>query len=95
MGSHANEHTGSGLHPLHLALYLVGGGSLGTGLMLLYWAFGWEGGSLNSDFSYIGFSALDNIALQSGAEIAVALVVVGLVCLVFGNATAWRETGGY
>ena len=23
------------------------------------------------------------------------VVVVGLVCLIFGNATAWRETGGY
>jgi hypothetical protein len=94
MSSH-DTHDGPGLHPLHLFLYLLGGGAVGTGLILLYGAFGWPQGSLNSDFAGVGFSGLDDIQLLSGAEIAVALIVVGIVCLVFGNATAWRETGGY
>lgn len=93
--SDSNQYTGSGLHPLHLALFIVGGACLGSGITLLYWSFGLESGPLNGDFATVGFNGLDNISLLSGAEAAVALVVVGLVCLIFGNATAWRETGGY
>ena len=91
-----NQHSGTGLHPLHLGLFLAGGASLGTGILFLFWSFGWETGQpLNSDFAQIGFNGLDNISLLQGGEIAVAMVVVGLVCLIFGNATAWKETGGY
>lgn len=95
MSDHSNQHEGSGLHPLHLALFLVGGACLGTGIIFLYSAFGWPEGSLNSDFAQIGFNGLDNISLLPGAEISVVLIVIGIVCMVYGNATAWRETGGY
>jgi len=96
MSGHGNTYDGPGLHPLHLALFLVGGACLGSGIISLYGSFGWAGGAdLNGDFAQIGFSALDNLALLPGAEVAVVLVVIGLVCLIYGNATAWRETGGY
>lgn len=93
--SGADTHDGPGLHPLHLALYLFGGGAIGAGLIQMYWSFGWDQGSLNSDFAAVGFNGLDNIQFLPGVEIAMALVVVGVVCLVFGNATAWKDTGGY
>lgn len=96
MSGHGNTHDGPGLHPLHLALFLIGGVCLGSGIVSLYGAFGWPGGTaLNGDFATIGFSALDNLTMLPGAEVAVVLVVVGLVCLIYGNATAWRETAGY
>ncbi|TVQ93819.1 MAG: hypothetical protein EA397_03445 [Deltaproteobacteria bacterium] len=94
MGS-GNTYTGPGLHPLHLALFLIGGTCSGVGLMLAYHSFGWPEGPLNSDFTAVGINGLDNIELLPGAEAAVALIVVGIVALVYGNATAWRETGGY
>ena len=96
MSGHGDTYDGPGLHPLYLALFLIGGICLGSGIVGLYGSFGWAGGpALNGDFAQIGFSALDNLDMLPGAEVAVVLVVVGLVCLVYGNATAWRETGSY
>jgi len=40
-------------------------------------------------------NGLDNSSLMPGAERSVALMVIGVVSMVFANATAWRETGGY
>jgi hypothetical protein len=82
-------------HPLHFSLLMFGGLCLGTGLLNLYYSFGWHGGDMNSDFVQIGFSGLDNIALKPTADFAIPLVVVGAICLIFANATAWRETDGY
>jgi len=95
MSENGNEQSGPGVHPLHLALFLLGGGCVGTGLVQMYWAFGWPDGPLNSNIAKVGSNGLDNIQLLPGAEIAVALLVIGVVCLIFGNATAWRETNGY
>jgi|JI7StandDraft_1071085.scaffolds.fasta_scaffold1113343_1 hypothetical protein len=82
-------------YALHLGLYLFGGLSLGTGLLFLWYSFGWLGGDMNSDFEQIGFSGLDDISLLSTGEYAIPLVVIGALCLIFANATAWRKTGGY
>lgn len=81
--------------PFHLALLLVGGLCLGTGVLNLLDSFGWLGGDLNSNYGQVGWSALDNISLLPGASVAVPLVVVGALCLVIANATAWKQTGGY
>jgi hypothetical protein len=94
MGS-GNSFSGPGLHPLHLVLFLLGATCAGVGLVMAYHSFGWPHGPMNSDFAAIGFNGLDNIELLPGAEISVALIVVGVVSLVFANAGAWRETGGY
>lgn len=87
-------------HPLHLGLLLFGGLTLGTGLLNLYYAFGRECPSgeacgMNENFAVVGFSGLDNIALLPPSQFAIPMVVVGAVCLIFANATAWRETNGY
>lgn len=94
MGS-GNTYTGPGVHGLHLALFVIGAGCAGAGLVMAYHSFGWPEGPLNSNFAEIGSNGLDNIELLPGAELAVALIVVGIVALVYANATAWRETHGY
>lgn len=83
------------VNAMHLLLLIAGGLLLGTGLLNLYYAFGWTGGDLNSNFELTGFSALDNIGLLPGAEFHIALVVAGALCMIIANATAWRRTGGY
>lgn len=83
------------VHGLQLALLLAGGLMTGTGLLNLYYSFGWVGGDLNSDFTQVGFSGLNNIGLLPTSTWAIPLVVVGALTLVLANATAWRETGGY
>jgi hypothetical protein len=86
-------------HPLHLVLYLFGGLCLGSGILSLYWSFGHSDPAgripMNTDFARVGWSALDNIAPLAAADFSIPLVVVGAVCLIIGNATAWKETGGY
>lgn len=94
MGS-GNQFSGPGVHPLHLVLFLLGPTCAGAGIIMAYNSFGWPHGPLNSDFAAVGFNGLDNIELLPGAEIAVALIVVGIVSIVFANANTWRETGGY
>jgi hypothetical protein len=82
-------------YALHFGLYMFGGFSLGAGLLSLYYSFGWVGGDINSDFEQIGFNGLDNLSLLDAGDYAIPLVVIGALCLIFANATAWRETGGY
>ncbi len=82
-------------HGLHLALLLIGGLMAGTGLLNLYYSFGWVGGDFNSDFSQIGFSALDNIGLLPTSTWSIPLLVVGALMMILANATAWKETDGY
>lgn len=94
MGSD-NTFSGPGLHPLYLVLFLLGSTCIGAGLVMSYHSFGWPHGPLNSDFAAIGMNGLDHIELLPSAPIAVGLIVVGIVSLVFANANAWRETGGY
>lgn len=89
-GDHKNE-----AHPAHFALLMLGGLCLGTGLLNLYYSFGWPGGDLNSNFTLIGFSALDEISMLPDAQLSIPMVVVGALCMIFANATAWRHTDGY
>lgn len=83
------------VHTLHLALYIIGGLCTGTGILNLYWSFGWEEGPINSNLRAVGANGLDNMAMLPSADFAIPLVVVGIVCLVIANATAWKETDGY
>jgi len=86
---------GAETFPAHLALFLLGGLCVGAGLMTLYYSFGWAGGPLNSYFAVIGFTGLDNIASLDPSDYSIPLLVVGVLCLIYGNAIAWRYTGGY
>ncbi len=95
MSAHHDDAPHDDLHPFHFALLLVGGLLVGTGAVNLISAFGWVGGDINSDFSQVGFSGLDQIGLLPGADLALPLVVVGALCLIIANANAWKQTGGY
>jgi len=83
------------LHLFHLVLLIGGGLCFGTGVLNLYYSFGWIGGDMNSNFAQIGFSGIDNISALPMADFAIPLVAIGAIMMVFGNAIAWRETGGY
>lgn len=89
------SHDENRVHGVQLAMLLTGGLMAGTGLLNLYYAFGWVGGDFNSDFSQIGFSGLDNIGLLPASTWAIPLVVVGALMMVLANAFSWRETDGY
>jgi hypothetical protein len=86
----------------HLALFLFGGVCTGFGILNLYWAFGRpvtpgsaERVGLNENFHLIGFNAHDDIATLPAIDYAIPLLVVGVLALVYANATAWKQTNGY
>ncbi len=83
------------IQPLHLALFLIGGACAGTGIVNLLGAFGAPSGDMNQNFSVIGADALDNLGAGPTFDFAIPLLVVGVLCLIFANAIAWRKTGGY
>ena len=98
--SQQNPHGVLQIPGIHLMLFLVGGSSIGAGLIALYSGFGVSDGAggripLNTDFRLVGYSGLDNITALGSAEFAIPAIVLGVLCLVIANATAWRETGGY
>ncbi len=81
---------------------LIGAGVLlGTGIVGLFYSFGFDAGQesyrtpLNTDFAQVGFSGLDNIGLLTAGEFSIGLVVAGLLIMVVLNASAWKSTGGY
>jgi hypothetical protein len=82
-------------HLFHLVLLIGGGLCLATGILNLYYSFGWIGGDMNSNFAQIGFSGIDNISPLPMADFAIPMVAVGAAMMVFANAIAWRETDGY
>ncbi|MCB9796951.1 MAG: hypothetical protein H6741_30070 [Alphaproteobacteria bacterium] len=75
----------------------LGGVLAGSGLMTML--FGWGIGEAGKDsaeqISQVGFVALDEIVLTSNGTIAFALIGLGVILMIAGNATAWKETGGY
>lgn len=83
------------IHPLYIALFIVGGLCTGTGIINLYFSFGYRGGSMNEHISDLGASGIDNLELLDYADFSIPLVLVGVACLVIANATAWKETDGY
>lgn len=68
---------------------------LGTGIVLMYYAMGWEQSHLNQDLAHVGFSGLDNISLLWAADLGPPLIVAGLCLMVWLNSTAWKYTDGY
>ena len=80
-----------------LYLLLVPAGlSVGLGVVLLYYSFGWEVGYLGQHISQAGFTGMDNIGPLSAVDFSIGFIVLGLVTMVFLNANAWKYTdGGY
>lgn len=75
----------------------LGGVLVGSGIMTML--FGWHIGEPGKDaaeqISTVGFNALGEITMTGAAPIAFALILSGIALLVYGNATAWRQTDGY
>ncbi len=74
----------------------AGGVLIGTGLITML--YGWEtagGTDMAAQISSVGFSGVSDIGMTSYGPIAFALIAVGIALAVYGNATAWKETGGY
>jgi hypothetical protein len=81
---------------------LIGAGMLlGTGIVGLYYSFGFDAGQesfrtpMNSNLTEVGFSGLDNIGLLTAGEFSIGLVFAGILAMVILNRTAWKSTGGY
>lgn len=92
----AESHTEPEGSLVYLVGLLAGGLILGFGLRSLYWSFGWrEDSCLNCDLTSVGFTGMDNVGLLPAADYSIGMVVMGVLVLVFLNATAWRRTGGY
>lgn len=74
----------------------LGGVCAGSGIMTML--FGWQGGDgrdIAEQISTVGFSAVADISMTAYGPVAFGLIAVGLALMVWGNATAWRETHGY
>ena len=76
-------------------LLVPAGLSLGIGIVLLYYSFGWEDGWLNQNLAGAGFTGLDNIGPLSAIDFSLGFIVLGLITMVFLNANAWKYTDGY
>lgn len=90
-----SEPTENTFPAMHFALLIVGGLCLGMGILNLYYSFGWPGGNLNSNFAIVGFNGFSELEILPAWMVSFPLVLIGAVCLIAANATAWRQTGGY
>ncbi|MCP4809070.1 MAG: hypothetical protein GY913_13365 [Proteobacteria bacterium] len=74
----------------------IGGVLAGTGM--LFMLFGFEspdGVDMAAQISTIGASGVADISITGLGKMAFALIFAGIAMMVFGNKTAWQETGGY
>ena len=77
----------------------LGGVTCGAGLMCML--FGWDGiksmpgADQAANMSIVGTSGVADIGLNGTGVLAFLLIIVGVSMMVWGNATAWKETGGY
>ena len=83
--------------PVQKFLIPLGGVLLGSGLMtmLFGWGIGEPGLDSAQQISSVGYVALDEIVMTSYGPIAFGLIFLGAALAIAGNATAWKETGGY
>lgn len=77
-------------------LWLIGGACVGLGLLTLgYGGIGVPGGPTATQYGQLGYDALPHIALNGQGFLGIGVAFVGVALLVYNNATAWKETGGY
>lgn len=77
------------------ALWLVGGLCCALGLLSLLFSFATPWGPISVHLSEVGWDAAADIATTDQFPLAVMYGVLGVPLLIWLNATAWRETGGY
>ena len=89
------------------ALWVLGGLSVGSGILMMLGRFGGQSGIgiADSDGNFVGHAAdvyhvtgydtVADIMIFGQGWLALILIASGLGMLVFANRGAWRETGGY
>ncbi|MFT4622016.1 MAG: hypothetical protein ACI8PZ_000668 [Myxococcota bacterium] len=82
-------------NPFYVLGLPLGGLILGFGVVSLYYSFGWAVGALNQNINLAGFTGIDELGVLPAADYSIGLIVLGVLLMVFLNATAWRRTGGY
>ena len=82
-------------------LWMVGGFSVAVGVLLLIGAFGDSGFGLISNgkmqpaatsFEVFGYDATMDIILSGNGKMGIPLVLIGMVIMVYCNASAWKDT---
>jgi len=89
------------------ALWVFGGLSLGSGILLAIGDFQGQGGFGIADadgafvghaadvFHTTGYDTTADLMIFSQGWLALVLAVAGVAMMVYANAGAWKETGGY
>ena len=89
---------------MKVAIWIVGGISLGLAMLFLIGAFGDTGFGLMVDgavlpaavsYSKFGYDASLDIGLTTNGVTGLVLLAVGLACMISQNLGAWRHTDGY
>lgn len=82
---------------MHKFIIPLGGILAGSGVMtmLFGWNIGEVGLSSAEQISTVGFWALDEVSINNFGIAAFVMIFAGIVLMVTGNRTAWKETGGY
>lgn len=77
-------------------LWLVGGACAATGLLALgYGGIGVPAGPTATVYSTLGYDALPDLVINGQGFMGIGIAVFGIALMVYNNATAWKETGGY
>jgi len=79
-----------------IALIIVGGICLGSGVMTML--FGWEfgnGSDIAEQIAASGFNGIPHLHMTSSGPVAFGLIFTGIALCVAGNRGAWKNTGGY
>lgn len=89
------------------ATWVLGGLFVGSGILMMLGQFngpsgvgivgadGEFGGHASQVFSTTGYDTVADITIFGQGWLALILGAVGLAMLVYANANAWKDTGGY
>jgi hypothetical protein len=89
---------------MKVAIWIVGGVSLGLAMLFLIGAFGDTGFGLIVDgvvqpaalsYKRFGYDASMDVGITSNGLTGLFLLAFGLVCMISQNVGAWRNTNGY
>ena len=89
------------------ALWILGGLSIGSGILMMLGSFGGQSGvgiaDDNGDFAghaaqiyhTTGYDTTADLLIFGQGWLAIILALAGIAMMVYANAGAWKQTGGY
>ena len=89
------------------ALWILGGLSIGSGILMMLGRFNGQSGIGIADdkgdfvghaaqvYHTTGFDTVSDLAFFSNGWLALLLAGAGTAMLIYANAGAWKDTGGY